>query len=208
MTDTELKEEIGRFSWYQTIDFRPGISSKGSSFCGDPAWRNIRAFLPDSLSGLRIIDLGCNAGIFCVRAAIEGAEECIGVEDDSWKHSDYFKQAVFVSKFFNEETGRILPICLVNENMENFVHKNDFTQFDYGLGIASLYYAKDWDRLVNGISKICKNVIARIRDDNRIDLFMSLFEKHGYNLVKVLREEFWEETGKPADDFFLFHYAR
>lgn len=210
-----LKEQVGKFSWYQTIDFTDDIKSRGCAFCGDPAWGNMKKFLPSSFEGKRILDLGCNAGIFCVRSSIMGADECVGIEDDSWrkdadgnKRSDFFDQALFTKNHFEQVLDRKFNIKYVEADMDEYIQRDDIGVFDYCYGIASLYYSKDWNKLVEGISKKCRNVIARIRDVNRIDKLTKLFIQHGYTLKGELREEWWKKLTIPVDDFYLYHYGK
>ena len=107
-------------SWYQTIEFTLDVSSRGCKWCGDPAWQNIKKFLPSSLEGKRVLDLGCNAGIFCVRSALLGADECIGVDCNDWrKDANYLEQAEFVKEFFEKKHNRKMNIRYIEGRMED-----------------------------------------------------------------------------------------
>ena len=194
--------------WYQTIELEPGLTTHGCLYCGDPAWKNIQIFLPPSLKGMRILDLGCNAGIFCVRSALRGARECIGIDSNDWKEdTDYLRQARFVKEHFENYLGKQLPIRYIEGRMEE-VLKRDLGKFDYCYAIASLYYTTDPEYVVQRISEISENVIVRLRDENRIRRFTELFEKFGYKMLASMQERWWEVLNIPTDDFYLYHYAR
>ena len=84
-------------SWYQTVNFN-GFTKKGHGKCGDDIWPKLRSAMPSSIKNLKILDLGSNVGIFCVRSAIEGAK-VTGIEN----HSTYIKQSDLVLSYFKEK---------------------------------------------------------------------------------------------------------
>ena len=209
ITKDDLMDFVKTRSWYQTIDFGDGIISKGCDWCGDPAWSNIVKFLPDSLEGMRILDLGCNAGLFCVRSALMGAEEVVGIDYTGWRPNwDFEEQQVFVKNYFEQKAGKPLPITYLSGRMEEILQTQDLGKFDYVYGIASLYYTEDPDGTVESISKITNNAIIRLRDENRIDQFTKLFKKYGFREEKVLQEKWWEKLDRNTDDFYLYLYTK
>ena len=207
------KEELGKFvssrSWYQSIQFEDDVRSTGCLWCGDPAWSNMVKFLPESLEGMRILDLGCNAGLFCVRSVLMGAKEAVGIDYVGWRPKwDFEEQQVFVKEYFEQKAGRNLPITYVSGKMEEILPKKDLGRFDYTYGIASLYYTEDPDGTVKAISEISDKAIIRLRDKNRISQFTKMFEKYGYKQEEVLREKWWEKLDRQTDDFYLYLFVK
>lgn len=203
-------------SWYQTINFTPNISSKGCDWCGDPAWDNIKKLLPNTLNGCRVLDLGCNAGLFCVRARLLHAKKCIGVDWPGWRPKwDFAEQRRFVLDVFGsihgEEWSGIRnsgsTIEFEENKMEAFLRDYQGPHFDYVFAIASIYYTEDPEEVVENITRIGKHVILRIRDENRISRFCTLFENKGYKLKNSIHEKWWEKLNEPTDDFYLFAYS-
>jgi len=51
--------------WYQTINFDGIISTKGGPYrnveAGERGWKNFSKLIPNSLEGMKVLDLGCNA---------------------------------------------------------------------------------------------------------------------------------------------------
>lgn len=204
-----VAEFVRSRSWYQTIQFTEDIKSKGCDWCGDPAWSNIVKFLPPSLEGMRVLDLGCNAGLFCVNSAIMGAREVIGIDYTGWRpNQDWQEQQVFVKEFFEKKHNRKFNITYVSGRMEELLKEKDFGYFDYVYGIASLYYTSDPDGLVREVSKINDKAIIRLRDENRIEQLTGLFKKYGYKEEKVLREKWWEKLKKQTDDFYMYLFVK
>lgn len=208
MQDVEARKWITSRSWYQSIEFEDGLRSKGCEWCGDPAWSNMVKFLPESLEGKRVLDLGCNAGLFCVRSAMMGAE-VVGIDYTGWRENwDFQEQQVFVKKYFEDKCGRKLPITYISGKMEEVLKQIDLGYFDYVYGIASLYYTEDPDGTVEGISKINNKAIIRLRDANRISQFTKLFKKYGYREEEVLQEKWWEVLDRKTDDFYMYLYVK
>jgi len=204
-----LEKKIREFHWYQTIDFGHGIQSKGCAWCGDPAWPNIKQFLPTSLEGMRILDLGSNAGIFCIRSALMGAKEVIGVESGDWyRKYDYFNQALFVKEYFEKKCSKSLPIKYVRQRMEDYLQEC-IGKFDYVYAIASIYYThRKQEQVVENISRITNNIIVRIRDKRRISKFDKLFTEYGFHISGLMDERWDKILNRQTDRFFMIHYSK
>lgn len=208
MLDANELIEKYRGQWYQTIHLTETAKTNGADHCGDPAWQNIKRFLPDNLKGKRILDLGCNAGIFCVRAALMGAT-CVGIDSNDWKKDcDYLAQAEDVKSFFENKEKTKLKIKYIKGRMEEILkNPQQLGMFDYALGIASLSYTTSPETVIDGLSRIARNVIARIRDiNNRIAQLENLFDKFGFEMKRMRRENWSFVLGKPTDDFYLYEY--
>lgn len=200
-----LQSKIDQFSWYQTIDFEDGVSSSGYAWCGDPLWPSIKEYT-GSLYGKRVLDLGSNAGIFCVRAALEGAE-CIGIEFDLWKPEDHYaEQADFVKGYFESKEGRTLPIKYLKGKMEDILDR-DLSHFDWCFAIASIYYSSDMSHVIKRLYEICDNVLLRLRDESKIEMVCKLMNDVGFRLIATEKED-WSHLNSVSDEFHLFHYAR
>jgi SAM-dependent methyltransferase len=210
ITREELKQFVGSRSWYQTIDFEDDVTAHGPAWCGQPAWENIKKFLPDNLNGKRILDLGCNAGLFCVNSCLMGAKEAIGIDYTEWRPKwDFEEQQVFVKEYFEQKHNRTFPITYISGKMGDVLRDQDLGYFDYTLAIASIYYTFDSERVVERIYDHSEKVIARIRDENRIKNFTTLFKRVGYKETKVFQEKWWEVLGhRNTDDFYLFLYEK
>lgn len=207
----KTRDEIFKFvesrSWYQTIDFGDGVVSKGCDWCGDPAWENIKKLLPDDLTGKRVLDIGCNAGIISVRTAQLGAK-VIGIDWSGWRPDwDFQEQRAFVKEVFKDKAQGVLDVTFEQCRMEDYLRK-PVGRFDYVLAIASIYYTTTPKETVEAISRITDRVIVRLRDKSKIELYTSLFESCGFTKKLVFREEWWKKLGRDTDDFYLYLYFR
>lgn len=79
--------------WFQKIEVLPGFYSPGWS---DPAKEKLPHYgLPDDLTGMRVLDIGCAEGFFSFEAERRGAREVIGIDSfpDSVRRFNIVKQA-------------------------------------------------------------------------------------------------------------------
>ena len=79
--------------WVQKVELFPGYFSPGWS---DPVERKLPYFgLPEDLSGMRVLDIGCAEGFFSFEAERRGAREVIGIDSfpDSVRRFNIVKAA-------------------------------------------------------------------------------------------------------------------
>ncbi len=198
---TELAE-LGK--WYQTINL-DGQMTRGYRGKGDveKSWKNIKRFLPKTLEGLRILDLGCNAGAYCVESILMGAEEVVGIEAN--EHS--FRQALFVKDYMERKHGREMNIHYIHGKIHE--HVGGLGAFDIIYAFSILYHIRG-----SHIHDVCghmaestKNIIARFRSPVDISKYSEMFKGLGFQV----HEEF-EETGLFGEDKirkkFLVQFVR
>lgn len=133
--------------WYQPIWYDWGLKTTPKTKEGTPihlfgrdrGWLKWKLFiernLPFPLEGKRILDVGCNAGYFLLKAVQQGAKEAIGVEVDD----HYFRQAEFSRDLYSRLAGQPAPIRLFKCPMEEF----DFKQVgnvDLTFFLNSIYH--------------------------------------------------------------------
>lgn len=93
----ELDRSIG---WYQDIDLGDGIHTKSRVVWGESIdhprqrWGNIVSAVPDDLSGMSVLDVGCNAGFIAFEAKKRGADHVVGVD----LKEGYIEQARFCAE--------------------------------------------------------------------------------------------------------------
>jgi 2-polyprenyl-3-methyl-5-hydroxy-6-metoxy-1,4-benzoquinol methylase len=184
--------------WYQTVNF-DGFRKRGHGGCGDDVWPRIRSLMPASLKGLKILDLGSNAGIFCVRAAIEGAT-AVGIE----KKPIYLEHSNLVRSYFEKKHGK-LDITILEEDVRDVLYNNyDLGKFDIVLSISVLYHIANISKpdecikLVDFICSITDEVIARYRGPKYYEPYHKYFKSAGFKMIK-------EVNDKPRH---LFKYRR
>jgi tRNA (mo5U34)-methyltransferase len=99
MTREEIQERIQKLGpWFHCIELGDGLLTKTASAVGEPVehprptWEKVRASLPEDVSGLSVLDVGCNAGFYAVELKRRGAARVVGVDSQR----SLVRQAEFV----------------------------------------------------------------------------------------------------------------
>jgi len=105
--------------WFQKIEIFDGVSTPGWS---DPKLEKLPYFgLPEDLTGMRVLDIGCAEGFFSFEAEKRGAREVIGIDSfpDSIRRFNIVKEArqsnasAFLMNVYDLEPKRLGTFDLV-----------------------------------------------------------------------------------------------
>lgn len=95
----DLTQEIAQLGpWFHNLHLPNGIQTAPNHALGDfPAfkWNEISPYIPEDLSGWRVLDVGCNAGFYTIELAKRGAS-VLGIDVDP----HYLRQAQWVAEQF------------------------------------------------------------------------------------------------------------
>ena len=172
-------------TWYQIIDI-DGTPTNGKPGKGDveTTWKNVKTLLPDNLNGKRILDLGCNAGMYCVNSILMGAKEAVGIESVE----KYYKQALFIKEHMARKHNMKMNIKYIHGKTED--HIKDLDKFDIIFAFSILYHISTAhiDKVCRSMADSTNNIIARFRNDNDIKRFSKIFEVYGFKVNKQFEE--------------------
>lgn len=156
--DKELKDRIESLKeWYYYINF-DGIEvrrdlkrDKASSLNN---WNNCLKYCIPDVRDKRIMDIGCNAGLYDLEIAKLGAREVIGLDLD-------MRQAVFTKDFFSKKWQ-------TNFSNINFIQKNvkdslpDLGRFDFACIFCAVYhFTERIDFVIEEVSKITDTLVLQ-----------------------------------------------
>jgi tRNA (mo5U34)-methyltransferase len=82
--------------WFQNMEIK-GIQTAPDHFLGDyPGfkWDGFKHVVPDDLTGLSVLDVGCNAGFYSLEMKRRNASRVVGIDADP----HYLKQACFMAE--------------------------------------------------------------------------------------------------------------
>lgn len=194
LSKDQLRARIEALSpWFHNLRLG-GVATAPDHFLGDyPAikWRKFAGSIPDDLSGKSVLDLGCNAGFYCLEMKRRGAARVLGVDFDE----SYLAQARFAA----EVTGldiefRKLSVYDVGALAE---------RFDIVLFLGVLYHLRH--PLL---------ALDLIREHVAGDMLVFQSMQRGRDAVPTLAEDypFWttdifEEPGFPRLHFIEHRYA-
>ena len=86
--------ELG--DWFHNIDLH-GVRTAPAHFLGDfPAvkWKRFAHALPEDMSGMSVLDIGCNGGFYSLEMKRRGADRVLGIDFDDY----YLNQARFAAE--------------------------------------------------------------------------------------------------------------
>jgi SAM-dependent methyltransferase len=150
----------GYKQWYQPVDFGDGLKAHVTippdwhpnpeldEFSGLTRWEYIvRRNIPD-VKGMRVLDVGCNVGVFSIELSRLGAKEVIGVDrdfeipqkPDFLPRQNIVSQAEFVRDAISLKTGETLNIEYKPINFSNYQSYTNLGQFDVIMALNVAYH--------------------------------------------------------------------
>ena len=140
--------------WFHCIDLGNGILTRHQAVGNEPidhpksTWEKIKRRLPSDLSGKSVLDVGCNAGFYSVRAKRRGAARVLGV--DAQRLS--IRQAVFVQ--------HVLGLDIEYRRMSAYdLSPGDVGQFDVTLALGLLYHCKHLVQALERLAAVTKELL-------------------------------------------------
>jgi tRNA (mo5U34)-methyltransferase len=97
LTTAEIEQKIRELGpWFHNISLN-GVQTAPDHFLGDyPSfkWRNFEHAVPKDLTGMSVLDVGCNGGFYSLEMKRRGAALVIGIDHDE----TYLAQARFAAR--------------------------------------------------------------------------------------------------------------
>ena len=149
LTDDEIRKVVESSTWYQPVPLGNGICTtpvsgihdRFSPETGRTKWNYIiERNLPD-VQGMRVLDIGCNAGLFSIQLARAGAREVVGV-DSTQKWEPWLEQATFVKRVLEQRCNTTYNVTYVDALMTE-IPNLDLGEFDLVVAFCSIYYIDD-----------------------------------------------------------------
>ncbi len=98
MTEAELRERMGQYTFYHTIPLTNQVVTPGWKVVEPVCNMTLRNLRTLELKGTRVLDIGCRDGLFCFEAEKLGAREVIGIDNDPSSGAREFLIPFFGSK--------------------------------------------------------------------------------------------------------------
>ena len=147
----ELDEDPG---WYQDIELPDGRRTKTRRVWGEEIDHPRKRFamiapsVPDDMSGLSVLDIGCNAGHFAFQAADRGATDIVGVD----YNPGYIEQAKFCAEVRDQDVDfRVMDIY--------DLPTLDRT-FDFVFCVGILYHCRYIMQAIESVCRVSKATLA------------------------------------------------
>jgi tRNA (mo5U34)-methyltransferase len=119
-TTQEIASKVRELGpWFHNLSLG-GVQTAPEHFLGDyPSfkWRNFEHAIPRDLTGLTVLDVGCNAGFYSIQMKQRGAKRVVGIDHDK----DYLAQARFAADVLDLDiTFEQLSVYQVGELQQKF----------------------------------------------------------------------------------------
>jgi tRNA (mo5U34)-methyltransferase len=135
--------------WFHNIVLH-GVSTAPNHFLGDyPAtkWRTFEHSIPADLSGMTVLDVGCNGGFYSIEMKRRGAARVLGIDHDE----QYLEQARYAAEVVGldiEFTGMsVYQVAKLRERFDIVLFMGVFYHLRHpllALDLLRRYVAKDW----------------------------------------------------------------
>jgi tRNA (mo5U34)-methyltransferase len=150
LTVSEVEKKIVELGpWFHNLSLL-GVQTAPDHFLGDyPSikWRNFQHAIPNDLTGMSVLDIGCNGGFYSVEMKRRGADRVVGVDHDS----QYLDQARFAAKVLGFDiefrTLSVYELPSLKERFDLVLFMGVFYHLRHpllALDILRQHVTKDW----------------------------------------------------------------
>ena len=149
LSDEQVRDYVNSQTWYQPVPLGNGIYTTAVSGVHDifspetglTKWNYIiERNLPD-VQGMRVLDIGCNAGLFTIQLARAGAREVVGIDSKrTWE--PWHEQATFVKDLLERRCETTYNVTYIDASMTE-IPDLDLGRFDLVIALCSIYYIED-----------------------------------------------------------------
>jgi tRNA (mo5U34)-methyltransferase len=120
LTVDEIQTRVHELGpWFHNLHLS-GVQTAPDHFLGDypsSKWHTFEHALPKDLTGMTVLDIGCNAGFYSIQMKLRGAKRVLGIDHDN----DYLEQARFAAKVLDLEISfDLLSVYEVGQLQEDF----------------------------------------------------------------------------------------
>jgi tRNA (mo5U34)-methyltransferase len=120
LTVDEIQTRVHELGpWFHNLHLS-GVQTAPDHFLGDypsSKWHTFEHALPKDLTGMTVLDIGCNAGFYSIQMKLRGAKRVLGIDHDT----DYLEQARFAAKVLGLEISfDLLSVYEVGQLQEDF----------------------------------------------------------------------------------------
>ena len=147
---TAIENRISELGpWFHNMNLG-GIQTAPEHFLGDyPAakWRGFRDALPSDLTGMTVLDVGCNGGFYSIEMKRRGAARVLGIDHDE----QYLNQARYAARVVGLDISfarmSVYEVPSLREHFDLVLFMGVFYHLRYpllALDLLRQHAAKDW----------------------------------------------------------------
>jgi tRNA (mo5U34)-methyltransferase len=176
-----------------------GVQTAPDHFLGDypsAKWQNFKDAIPSDLSGMSVLDVGCNGGFYSIEMKRRGAARVIGIDHDE----QYLDQARFAAEVLSLDISfkqmSVYDVARLNERFDLVLFMGVFYHLRYpllALDLLRQYAARDWfvfQSMLRG-----SRSVPRIEEDYPF-WHRSVFDHPGYPKMHFVEQGY---SGDPTN---------
>jgi tRNA (mo5U34)-methyltransferase len=149
-TVDEIEKKIMELGpWFHNLSLL-GVQTAPDHFLGDypsAKWQNFQKAIPDDLTGMSVLDIGCNAGFYSIEMKRRGARRVLGIDHDE----QYLGQARFAAEILELDIAfeqmSVYDAPRLSERFDLVLFMGVFYHLRYpllALDLLRQYVTKDW----------------------------------------------------------------
>jgi len=141
-------EELGQPDpWFHYIDLGNGIKTMPQHVPHlDELWKHIERHIPQDLSGMSVLDIGCNAGFFSIAAKRKKADQVLGIDISE----NYLRQAEFIKN--------VLGLNIEYRKMSVYDLASFDRKFDLVFFLGVIYHCADPFSAAKAVARVTDRI--------------------------------------------------
>lgn len=150
LTVDEIEKRVNELGpWFHNLSLS-GIQTAPNHFLGDypkAKWQNFKNAIPKDLTGMSVLDIGCNGGFYSIEMKRRGAKRVLGIDHDE----QYLAQAQFAAEVLSLdiqfERMSVYEIPRLRECFDLVLFMGVFYHLRYpllALDLLRRHVTKDW----------------------------------------------------------------
>jgi tRNA (mo5U34)-methyltransferase len=150
LTAEQIAKKVNELGpWFHNLSLQ-GVQTAPNHFLGDyPSfkWRNFKDAVPQDLTGLSVLDIGCNGGFYSIQMKLRGAKRVLGIDHDEV----YLSQAKFAARVLGLDIAfeqlSVYEVAQLQERFDLVLFMGVFYHLRYpllALDLIRQHLAKDW----------------------------------------------------------------
>lgn len=150
LTLDEIEKKVTELGpWFHNLSLQ-GVQTAPDHFLGDyPAakWQNFQDAIPKDLTGMSVLDIGCNGGFYSIEMKRRGARRVLGIDHDD----QYLDQARFAAQVLGLDIGfermSVYDVPKLGERFDLVLFMGVFYHLRYpllALDLLRQHVVKDW----------------------------------------------------------------
>jgi tRNA (mo5U34)-methyltransferase len=181
--------------WFHNIVL-DGVQTAPDHFLGDyPAakWRTFQHAIPQDLSGMSVLDVGCNGGFYSIEMKRRGATRVLGIDHDE----QYLEQARYAAEIvdldIDFEKLSVYEVRQLREKFDLVLFMGVFYHLRHpllALDLLRQFVVKDWfvfQSMLRG-----SRSVSRV-DDNYPFSELAVFDKPGFPKMHFVENEYSQD---------------